>query len=71
VIGYKDRDGLVKPKAFIVLRDGEGDEVLAREMQEFVKGRLAVYKYPRAVEFVPSLPKNDRGKIDRRRLSAT
>ncbi len=70
VIGYKDPDGLVKPKAFIVLREGEGDAALARELQEFVKGRLAAYKYPRAVVFVPSLPKNDRGKIDRRRLSA-
>ncbi len=69
VIGYKGPEGLVKPKAFIVLREGTGDEALAREMQEFVKGRLAAYKYPRAVEFVPSLPKNDRGKIDRRRLS--
>jgi benzoate-CoA ligase len=68
VIGYKDADGLVKPKAFVVLRERQGDETIARELQEFVKGRLAPFKYPRAVEFVPSLPKNDRGKIDRRRL---
>jgi 2-aminobenzoate-CoA ligase len=33
-----------------------------------VKARLAPYKYPRAVEFAASLPKNDRGKIERRRL---
>jgi benzoate-CoA ligase len=70
VIGYKDLDGLVKPKAFVVLRDGVGGEALAREIQEFVKQRLAAYKYPREVEFAASLPKNDRGKIDRRRLSA-
>jgi acyl-coenzyme A synthetase/AMP-(fatty) acid ligase len=38
-------------------------------LQEFVKGRLAPFKYPRYVEFAASLPKNDRGKIDRRRLS--
>jgi benzoate-CoA ligase len=68
VIGYKDRDGLIKPKAFVVPRDGDGDAALARELQEFVKGKLAPFKYPRAVEFAPSLPKNDRGKIDRRRL---
>ena len=68
VIGYKDRDGLVKPKAFVVPRDGDGDLALARELQEFVKGRLAPFKYPRAVEFASALPKNDRGKIDRRRL---
>jgi benzoate-CoA ligase len=68
VIGYKDPDGLIKPKAFVVPRDGNGDAALARELQEFVKGRLAPFKYPRSVEFAPSLPKNDRGKIDRRRL---
>jgi len=69
VIGYKDRDGLVKPKAFVVPRDGDGDPALARELQDFVKSRLAPFKYPRVVEFAASLPKNDRGKIDRRRLS--
>ena len=68
VIGYKDRDGLVKPKAYVVPRDGDGDLALARELQEFVKSRLAPFKYPRAVEFASVLPKNDRGKIDRRRL---
>jgi acyl-coenzyme A synthetase/AMP-(fatty) acid ligase len=68
VIGYKDRDGLVKLKAFVVPRGGDGDLALARELQEFVKARLAPFKYPRAVEFASSLPKNDRGKIDRRRL---
>ncbi len=68
VIGYKDPDGLIKPKAFVVPRDAKGDAALARELQEFVKGRLAPFKYPRAVEFASSLPRNDRGKIDRRRL---
>jgi acyl-coenzyme A synthetase/AMP-(fatty) acid ligase len=68
VIGYKDADGLIKPKAYVVSRDAPGDGGLARELQEFVKGRLAPFKYPRLVEFAPSLPKNDRGKIDRRRL---
>lgn len=70
VIGYKDPDGLTKPKAFVVAREPGGD-TLARELQEFVKGRLAPFKYPRTVEFVPSLPKNDRGKIDRRRLGTS
>jgi benzoate-CoA ligase family protein len=71
VIGYKDADGLIKPKAFVVLRDGADDEALARELQEFVKGRLAPFKYPRVVEFTSTLPKNDRGKIDRRRLGSS
>jgi benzoate-CoA ligase family protein len=71
VIGYKDRDGLIKPKAYVVPRERSGDDALARELQEFVKNRLAPFKYPRLVEFTPSLPKNDRGKIDRRRLAAS
>src|SRR5438128_4441502 len=70
VIGYKDRDGLIKPKAYVVCRAGTGDESLARELQDFVKARLAPFKYPRWVEFALSLPKNDRGKIDRRKLEA-
>jgi len=68
VIGYKDRDGLIKPKAYVVCRDREGDSGLAQELQEFVRARLAPFKYPRYVEFAAVLPKNDRGKIDRRRL---
>ena len=73
VIGVDD-DGLVKPKAFIVLRGGGSGgaavdrDALARELQEFVKARLAKHKYPRIVEFVDDVPKNDRGKVDRRAL---
>ena len=70
VIGYKDPDGLIKPKAYVVSRERSGDDALARELQESVKERLAPFKYPRLVEFTPALPKNDRGKIDRRRLAS-
>jgi len=69
VIGYEEGDGLVKPKAFVVARKGsEPREELADEIKQFVKSRIALYKYPRWIEFVPSLPKNDRGKVDRRLL---
>jgi benzoate-CoA ligase len=69
VVGHDAGDHLVKPKAFVVLREGQAaGEELAQSIKEFVKSRLALYKYPRWVEFVPSLPKNDRGKIDRRKL---
>ena len=69
VIGHESAEGLVKPKAFVVLREGyaAGDETVD-ELKEFVKSRLAVYKYPRWIEFATSLPKNDRGKIDRKSL---
>jgi benzoate-CoA ligase len=72
VIGNEAGDGLIKPKAFIVLRpDFTGGEQLAEEIKGFVKSHLALYKYPRWIEFVPSLPKNDRGKIDRRKLKTS
>ena len=69
VVGHDAGDGLVKPKAFVVAREGHsaGDD-LAQSLKDFVKTHLAPYKYPRWVEFVPSLPKNDRGKIDRKQL---
>ncbi|MGH9969192.1 MAG: benzoate-CoA ligase family protein [Pyrinomonadaceae bacterium] len=71
VIGHDVGDGLVKPKALIVLRAGRaGNEELVVEIKEFVKSRLALYKYPRWIEFVASLPKNDRGKIDRKKLKS-
>ncbi|HEY0378152.1 MAG TPA: benzoate-CoA ligase family protein [Pyrinomonadaceae bacterium] len=69
VVGHDDGSGLVKPKAFVVAREGHAPtEELAQNIKDFIKSRLALYKYPRWVEFVPSLPKNDRGKIDRKKL---
>ncbi|HJU53106.1 MAG TPA: benzoate-CoA ligase family protein [Pyrinomonadaceae bacterium] len=69
VVGHDDGSGLVKPKAFVVAREGHAPtDELAQNIKEFVKSRLALYKYPRWVEFVSSLPKNDRGKIDRKQL---
>ena len=68
VVGHES-EGLVKPKAFVVLREGfEGADQLAEDIKQFVKDHIAIYKYPRWVEFVDSLPKNDRGKIDRKKL---
>jgi benzoate-CoA ligase family protein len=69
VVGEADEHGLVKPKAFIVAAPGRDPTAeLERELKEFVKERLAPYKYPRWVEFRDDLPKNDRGKIDRKAL---
>ena len=69
VVG-QESEGLVKPKAFVVLREGfDSGHQLAEEIKQFVKNNIAIYKYPRWVEFVDSLPKNDRGKIDRRKLT--
>ena len=56
-------------KAVIVLRQGwSGSAELVKELQDFVKARIAPYKYPRAVEFVAVLPRTATGKLQRYRL---
>jgi acyl-coenzyme A synthetase/AMP-(fatty) acid ligase len=69
VVAYHE-NGLEKPIAFVVPRpDGpRADDALALDLARFVKARLAAYKFPRRVKFVESLPKNDRGKVERKRL---
>jgi 4-hydroxybenzoate-CoA ligase len=70
VVGVLDEQGLVKPKAFVVLRGGEGPSAdLAGELQLYVKKTLAPYKFPRWVEFIDELPKDDRGKVRKRALT--
>ncbi|MBT9507168.1 benzoate-CoA ligase family protein [Rhodoferax sp.] len=66
VIGKQDVDGLLKTKAFVVLKPGQ--LLTEDEVKAFVKDRLAPYKYPRFVEFVGELPKTATGKIQRFRL---
>ena len=66
VIGVTDDDGLVKPSAVIVLRQGvqPGDD-LAAELRTLVKQTLAPYKCPKTIAFVPELPKTATGKVKR------
>jgi len=69
VVGFQDEDGLTKTKAFVILNQTfTACADLERALQEFVKSRLALHKYPRRVVFIDELPKNDRGKIDRKSL---
>ena len=71
VVGRADDDGLTKPHAFIVLKAGVApSDALAAEIREFVRKRLAGYKAPRWVGFVPDLPKTATGKVQRFRLRA-
>ncbi len=71
VIGVETKDRLTKPKAFVVLRETAAPtKELEDELKQFVKDRLAPYKYPRMIEFVDSLPKTATGKIQRFRLRA-
>jgi len=69
VVGKADENNLIKPKAFVVLKQGNpSSPALAEELQQFVKSRLAPHKYPRWVEFIDSLPKTATGKIQRFKL---
>jgi benzoate-CoA ligase family protein len=69
VVGQQDQDGLVKPKAYVVLKGSvAGSEELIEELKRHVKDRLAPYKYPRWIEIVPELPKTATGKIQRFKL---
>lgn len=66
VVGVADEERGQIVKAFIVLRPGfTGDDAMARQLQDFVKRTVAPYKYPRAIEFVASLPRTETGKLKR------
>jgi benzoate-CoA ligase family protein len=67
VVRGTDDAGLEIPVAFVVLK--KGASVTEEEIQEFVKSRLARFKYPRRVRFVDSLPRTDRGKVDKKALA--
>ena len=66
VIGVPDPDGLIKTKAFVVLKHGQS--ATDADLKHFVKDRLAPYKYPRLIEFIAELPKTATGKIQRFRF---
>jgi benzoate-CoA ligase family protein len=69
VVGAADADQLIKPLAFVVLTgQHEPTPELEHQLKEFVKGKLAPFKCPRWVVFVPALPKTATGKIQRYRL---
>jgi len=76
VVAWPDADALIKPKAFVVLRDAgktndpEARDAMSRALQDHVKSKLAPYKYPRWIEFRADLPKTATGKIQRFKLRA-
>jgi benzoate-CoA ligase len=76
VVAWLDGEGLVKPKAFVVLKaaemagDAKSRDRLSRVLQDHVKSVLAPYKYPRWIEFRTDLPKTATGKIQRFKLRA-
>ena len=69
VIGTPDESGIMRSKAFVVLKPGQAPSAtLADELKAFVKGQLAPHKYPRMLEFVDELPKTATGKVQRYKL---
>jgi 4-hydroxybenzoate-CoA ligase len=69
VIGKEDADGLIKPKAFIVLRNGyTADDGLLETLKHHVKDKAGPWKFPRWIELREELPRTATGKIQRFRL---
>ncbi len=71
VVGHPDADGLLKPRAFVVLRaDVDNPEAAALEeaLKQHVKEKIGPWKYPRWIEVVSTLPKTATGKIERYKL---
>jgi benzoate-CoA ligase family protein len=69
VVGRADADGLVKPEAWIVLKEAPRDPAeIEHALVRHCKAELAPYKYPRWIHFVPELPKTATGKIQRFKL---
>ena len=69
VVGVPDDERGQIVKAFVVLKPGfAGDNAQVKDMQDFVKQAIAPYKYPRAIEFLPALPRTETGKLQRFKL---
>lgn len=72
VVGKPDEARGMIIKAFIVLKPGyKGDAALTKTLQDYVKSRIAPYKYPREIEFIGALPRTETGKVQRFKLRQT
>ncbi|MCI4666198.1 MAG: benzoate-CoA ligase family protein [Neomegalonema sp.] len=67
VVARKNEEGLEKPAAFIVLKNG-ADPAAIGELKDFVKNKVGMWKYPRWIKVVDELPKTATGKIQRFKL---
>ncbi len=69
VVAHHEGDGLIKPKAFVILVEGRApSEDLFQELKDHVKEAVGVWKYPRWIEVLDELPKTATGKIQRFKL---
>ncbi len=71
VVGRPDIERGMIIKAFVVLKPAtQGDEAMVKQLQVHVKSIIAPFKYPREIEFVPSLPRTETGKLQRFKLKS-
>jgi 4-hydroxybenzoate-CoA ligase len=68
VVPHEDEEGLLKPKAFIVLKPHADVDNLEQRLKDLVKATAGVWKYPRWIAIVDELPKTATGKIQRYKL---
>jgi len=69
VVGWPDEQRGTIVKAFVVIKDGHSrDAAMVSTLQEHVKKVIAPYKYPRAIEFIDTLPRTETGKVQRFKL---
>jgi 4-hydroxybenzoate-CoA ligase len=68
VVPEADPEGLLKPKAFVVLKPGAGTDGLHDALKDYVKQKIGPWKYPRWIDVVDALPKTATGKIQRFKL---
>ncbi|MGH1368416.1 MAG: benzoate-CoA ligase family protein [Maritimibacter sp.] len=69
VVARADDENLVKPAAYIVLKEGVESSVVG-ELKDLVKEKIGMWKYPRWIDVVDELPKTATGKIQRFKLRA-
>jgi benzoate-CoA ligase len=70
VVSSVDDTGLATAWAFVVIRQGEGDDALKEEIRRFAGSRLPQYKVPSQIEFIQEMPRTSTGKVQRYRLRA-
>jgi 4-hydroxybenzoate-CoA ligase len=68
VVPEADPEGLLKPKAFVVLKPGATADGLHEALKDHVKQKIGPWKYPRWIDVVDTLPKTATGKIQRFKL---
>ena len=72
VVPEVDHEGLVKSKAFVILKNDNKNKAdltnIKEDIKQIVKEKIGLWKYPRSIEFVKSLPKTATGKIQRFKL---